>query len=48
MSTRSKYYRVRPEEEEKQEDKPETDIIMKSSPTYGIYWVIQADTLLEV
>ena len=47
MSTRSKYYRVRPEEE-KQEEKPETDIIMKSSPTYGNYSLTQADTLLEV
>lgn len=36
MSTRSKYYRVKPEEE-KQENKPDTDIIMKSSDTYGRY-----------
>jgi len=34
MATRAKYNRVRPEEQK--EDKPETDIIMKFSPTYGI------------
>jgi DNA-binding protein len=33
MATRAKYSRVR--QEEKKEDKPETDIIMKFSPTYG-------------
>lgn len=33
MATRSKYNRVR--QEEKKEDKPDTDIIMKFSPTYG-------------
>ena len=35
MATRSKYYRVRPEE--KKEDKLDTDIIMKFSPSYGIF-----------
>jgi hypothetical protein len=34
MSTRSKYIRVKPEEE-KNEDKLDTDIIMRFSPTYG-------------
>lgn len=35
MATRAKYYRV-PAEKGK-EDKPETDIIMKFSQTYGRY-----------
>lgn len=33
MATKAKYNRIRPEETK--EDKPETDIIMKFSPTYG-------------
>ena len=40
MSTRSKYFRVKPEEE-KNEDKADTDIIMRFSPTYGIHRLIQ-------
>ena len=38
MATRAKYSRVR--QEEKKEEKPETDIIMKFSPTYGIIHLI--------
>jgi hypothetical protein len=38
MATRAKYTRVR--QEEKKEEKPETDIIMKFSPTYGIIHLI--------
>lgn len=34
MATKAKYTRVR--QEEKKEDKPDTDIIMKFSPTYGM------------
>lgn len=34
MATKAKYTRVR--QEEKKEDKPDTDIIMKFSPSYGI------------
>ena len=36
MATKAKYTRVR--QEEKKEDKPDTDIIMKFSPTYGTDW----------
>lgn len=35
MATRAKYTRVR--QEDKKEDKPDTDILMKFSPTYGTY-----------
>ena len=35
MATRAKYTRVRAPEEDK-EEKPDTDIIMRFSPTYGI------------
>lgn len=35
MATRAKYTRVR--KEEKKEDKPDTDILMKFSPTYGTH-----------
>ena len=45
MATRAKYTRVRQESEK--EDKPETDIIMKFSPTYGTCRVIQADMSAE-
>jgi hypothetical protein len=45
MATRAKYTRVR--QEEKKEDKPETDIIMKFSPTYGIFYLIKVVMLVE-
>ena len=45
MATRAKYTRVRQEAEK--EEKPETDIIMKFSPTYGTCRVIQAVTSAE-
>ena len=35
MATRAKYNRVR--QEDKKEEKPDTDILMKFSPTYGRY-----------
>jgi DNA-binding protein len=35
MATKAKYTRVK--QEDKKEDKPDTDILMKFSPTYGIY-----------
>ena len=35
MATKAKYFRVRPEE--KNEEKEDTDIILRSSPTYGTY-----------
>lgn len=39
MSTRAKYTRVRPEEE-KNGNKPDTDIIMRTSDKYGILLLI--------
>jgi hypothetical protein len=45
MATRAKYTRVR--QEEKKEEKPETDIIMKFSPTYGIFCLIKVVMLVE-
>lgn len=36
MATRSKYIRVK--QEDKKEDKPDTDILMKFSPTYGTFY----------
>ena len=44
MATKAKYYRVKGEE--KKEDKPDTDILMRFSPTYGKYILIQADMSL--
>ena len=38
MATRAKYNRVR--QEDKKEEKPDTDILMKFSPTYGIFFII--------
>ena len=38
MATRAKYSRVRAQEAK--EDKPETDILMKFSPTYGTFNLI--------
>lgn len=35
MATKAKYTRVR--QEDAKEDKPDTDILMKFSPTYGTY-----------
>lgn len=39
MATKSKYYRVRPQEE-KNEEKADTDILLKSSPSYGKHYLI--------
>jgi DNA-binding protein len=36
MATRAKYTRVR--QEDKKEDKPDTDIIMRFNPSYGILY----------
>lgn len=46
MATRAKYTRVRPED--KKEDKPDTDILMRFSPSYGTNAFIQVDMLAEV
>lgn len=46
MATRAKYTRVRAED--KKEDKPDTDILMRFSPTYGTsIFYIQVDILAE-
>lgn len=41
MATRAKYNRVR-QEDDKKEDKPDTDILMRFSPTYGTCPITQA------
>lgn len=43
MATRAKYDRVKTPEE-KNENKLDTDIIMRFSDTYGKDWLIQVDT----
>lgn len=45
MATRAKYTRVR--QEDKKEEKPDTDILMRFSPTYGTRGSMQAATLAE-
>lgn len=39
MATRAKYNLVK--QEEKKEDKPDTDILMRFCPTYGTYSLTQ-------
>jgi len=46
MATRAKYTRVR--QEDNKEDKPDTDILMRFSPSYGKNVFIQVDMLAEV
>jgi hypothetical protein len=43
MATKAKYNRVK--QEDKKEDKPDTDILMRVSPTYGIHFIIQVAML---
>ena len=45
MATRAKYTRVR--QEDKKEEKPDTDILMKFSPTYGTCLLIKVAMLAE-
>ena len=40
MATKAKYTRVR-SDDKKEDEKPDTDIIMKFSPTYGNCDIIQ-------
>lgn len=42
MATRSKYSRVK--QEEKREEKPDTDILMRFNPTYGTCLLTQVAT----
>lgn len=45
MATRAKYTRVR--QEDKKEDKPDTDILMRFSPTYGTSFILFRSLCLQ-